>query len=805
MKTASPFLPGPLERATSRTRTARAPLTGVFARQVESNVPEAPLYAGPPAAPATLIRLPGHLVDAPFAASAVQVFGTFGDRRDTRVGLLLDLAANRDVARIELYGNLLLPPVEEGGRPVHNFGLPRAVAVAVCEDIRQETDLHGLDQLQLWPGRLHDVLHPRFATRDLRALWGWTPIPLPPTYGRFLVLLFEDLPLVWPRRGRDPEVGLDVQRLVIYPFVEDVDHRPHVEYAPVASRQLAFRAPSAYWARMGVAAPDPATHQSIGLDEPGEAVLLPGGLVGLGEIGPVVGPVGVYASDLVELDGRNRVLLTVQATCDEIPLVDGLRLAFRPGPGAKAPYPGPKVPELPDYLVAVLATTDVEAAWSADPDHPGWREVAAERLVRPGFRPAVVRFEEPVWARWFQLRARLVSPPGAEPGGVGRLVLAGLDVLRSRDFWLAPEADQDIRVDHVLLRLRGPRLLEDYAYVDGEHGVGLTLEAREGGGPFEAIRSFRSLVALLESTQPRVFANYRRADKPVQRLHEVTESRTRSTTAGAVDSTGDSEAFVKPEFNNTVVTRSGALTTHTDTPRGNLGGPPFTSLPTAPSPGVKTTRTFEFDVAALPPPAVDLGAVNPGQLVQVLQDWAAQVAAQGAPVSLGLGLNFGANLGASAILQAGGNVGVAGNVGVQAGGGVTRSRVEGSQGSVVESESWTRSAYTRQQTTSHTDSRGSHTTSAHDERDVVRHDRSEEVRRTGVEVRYAGVYEDLVLVAVPLGRVLRGPRRGRAALYRGSPAPPPDVVRLRVDHLPVGVRLDVEFRGQVLPLRQDGR
>jgi hypothetical protein len=77
----------------------------------------------------------------------------------------------------------------------------------------------------------------------------------------------------------------------------------------------------------------------------------------------------------------------------------------------------------------------------------------------------------------------------------------------------------------------------------------------------------------------------------------------------------------------------------------------------------------------------------------------------------------------------------------------------------------------------------------------VRRDLSSDVRRRGLEVRQGGRYEDLVLVSIPVGRVLSGappPPDG------GAP-PPPDEVRVRIGHLPPGVRLDVEFRGRVIP------
>ena len=200
-----PALPVALSRATSRTRTGRHPLSPVTVWRVTGQGDIRMLYAGPVQIPAMAPILPGS-VAYPFTAEAVQVMAWAGSG-DAIVVVMLDLGAEYDVARIELYGNLLLPPEEANGRPLYNFGVPRRVVVAVAEEATPYTDLHRQTWQHEWLGQSGFALGSRYETGDLRALWGWTPIHLPPTYGRYLTLVFTDLPLVLhdSRTGPSPE------------------------------------------------------------------------------------------------------------------------------------------------------------------------------------------------------------------------------------------------------------------------------------------------------------------------------------------------------------------------------------------------------------------------------------------------------------------------------------------------------------------------------------------------------------------------------------------------------------------------
>ena len=94
-------------------------------------------------------------------------------------------------------------------------------------------------------------------------------------------------------------------------------------------------------------------------------------------------------------------------------------------------------------------------------------------------------------------------------------------------------------------------------------------------------------------------------------------------------------------------------------------------------------------------------------------------------------------------------------------------------------------------------------TQTRDSRSVTRRDLSAEVRRRGVEIRQGGVYEDLILVTIPINRRLTGGYTTRPALGLQAPPRSLDCLRVRIEHLPPGVRMDVEFRGRTVP--KEGR
>jgi hypothetical protein len=637
----------------------------------------------------------------------------------------------------------------------------------------------------------------RWMTQDLRGLWGWTPIHLGPTFGRHLLLAFADFPEL-PAKYPAERWGMDLQRLVIYPFIESVDHHPHVEYSPVVARQSRYGAPSEYWLGVGLTVtPDPALHPSQTFDPGYNALYLPSSLCGLGTFSPSVGTVTIYASDLVSTDPKDHdsITLVLQATTDEVPLLSGLRLLFpdeRLLPEARAVL-----------MVAVHVTNDREAAFSPEARHPGWRIVVEERTYGSQIPVGLIEFESPTRARWVRITARMRAPPGVLLP-MARLVLRQIDLVRPRSWTLNPEPYEDLQVDQVSIRLRGPTLLDDYAFFDGRNSVGVTIEMRQEGGAYVTVRSFRTLLELMEETHHRIFGNQRRIDKPLQRYSEHTTATIDTTGFSDQTSKGQSTASVLPEFENRMVMRSGTVTDYVSRARNNLGAQRrFTSLPNTDATGLTTTRTYEVDIGALAPPQIDLSTASVDQISASLIGWAQTLVAQGMPVSLGVGGNLGGNLGGSAGVQGGVNLGFSINVGSQVGGGVTGSKVIGNQGSVTRSESLTLEAENTQNTTSsnHLDSTGH--SGIVDRREVERIDKSPEHRRPGVEVRYGGQIEDIVIVTIPIGRLFRG-----SALESTDSPPRPlsprDALRVRVDHLPPGLTMDVEFRGRVVPHEREG-
>lgn len=803
MSARQPRAAGELRLASSRTRTARKPLamptpitiTGVG---IAGNLLD--FHLGAPTHPAEHPAFPGHTVRYPFDDVALQLYLRL-KADQAKILLILDLGANVDLARIELYGNPLLPPIDDASGPTANFGVPRAIAVGVSEEPFELADLHRRIERGTFYGDLIDGWRRRWVSHDLRALWGWTPVHLGPCFGRHLLLLFDRLPQLAPLPDGTPTWGIDIQRIVFYPFLEDVDHRPHVEHSVVSSRVESFDTASGFWARHSVANPARDTHQSVLLDESREALLLPSALSGISSVSPYAEEVPIYGSDPMPLDPAkpSRVVLVTQSTADEDPLLEGVHLVFRP-PEQKGVYQGPKLPFHPDYLVRVHVTSDIEAAFSADPGHPSWRLVAEDRRVEPGkVNEATIRFAEPVRARWVRLTARPVPPEG-EPNDLALpFLLHRLDLIRCRSWQVTPELEEEIEIENVLIRLRGARLLDDYAYIDGDHGLGVTVEVREEGGAYAKVRSFRTLLHLIEETHHRIFANHRRIDKPVQRYREESIARTRNTGQGTQHIDGTSEARVEPEFGNFVSTRSGTVTDYVPRPRNNLGGPVFSSLPNQDTAGLDTKRSYDVDVDDIEPPSIDFNTMTPEGLVNEFVQWGGQIAQQGMPVSIGIGGNLGGSVGGSFGVQITGSGGLSATVGTQLGGGVTHSTVTGNQGSVARSESRTLSSFQKQETTTDTETQSSQDTRTRDRRDVTRRDLSKEVRKRGVEVRQGGVYEDLILVTIPVGRVLRGGWVKPSIYMQQVPPRSLDCLRVRVEHLPPGIRMDVEFRGRAIP------
>jgi hypothetical protein len=793
-----------LRLSTSRTETARYRLP----RPTPIHISATPAnslfdaYVGAPTLPPVNPAFPGATMNLPFAAEAIQFFIAF-TQPDPIVLLSLDLGANYDLARIELFGNPLLPPLSQNEKPAANFGLPSRIHVLVSEESFTASDLHNRDERGTFYSNPFIDWREVWSSDDFRALWGWNALHLNAAFGRYVTFLFAGLPQMLLPPGA-PGFGIDIQRIVFYPYLEDADHRPHVEHSVVSARVGEYAAPSDYWTALNEAAPAPATHQGVFFDQQRSALPLPCVLSGLQPISPAGEPAAVFVSHPVPADpGQdNRIYLITEATTDHEPLLEGVHLVFR-GPEEKGTYLGPKWPFFPNYLIRVHVTNDREAAYSSDRTHPSWRLAAAEESVAAErLNDVCIFFAEPIVARWVRLTVRPVAPDGADPSTRVGLQLHRLDLIRSQSWRVTPAEDEDIDIETVFIRLRGPRILDDYAYIEGSHGFGIFIDAQLEDGSIDTIRSFRNLLEVIEETHHRIFQNHRRADKPVQRYHEISDSDSISRSRLRQRSTGSQTARVQPGFNNTQVVRSGSITDYVLNPHDNLGDAAFDGLPDVSTAGVTTTRTYDIDLDGIDAPQLDLLSTDPGALFAAIVQWAGQVAAQGLPISLGIGGNFGVSGGIAAGGTASASGGVSVNAGTQVGGGVTKSKTRGNQGSVVRTENRTISAQQTQSLTGRNVMRSRQTAHAHDDRLVVRTDNSPEIRKNGLEIRYGGNYEDLVLITVPVSRRLRGGFRTRASaqLYmQGAPPVSREALRVRVDYLPPGVRMDVQFRGRAIP------
>jgi hypothetical protein len=787
--------------STSRTETARIPLAMPVPVYLLPTPVTALLdvYTGPPVFTPANAAFPGHTVQLPFADCGLQLQVMLADPKGM-VFLTVDLGSNRDLARIELYGNPLLSPVTGQEKPVHNFGVPRRIHVLTTEEEFFQADLHRQQQRGQFYSNPFVNWREVWSSQDVRALWAWTPIHLDAAFGRYLTFVFTGLPEIQQRDGT-PAFGVDLHRIVVFPYLEDVDHRPQVEHSIVSARVSNFSVHSDYWTRAGQPAPAPATHQSVFFDQAHDDLPLPCALNGIPAESPAAGTASMFVSHPVPADpsADNRIYVVTQATTDHEPLLEGVRLVFRP-PEGESKYQGPKLDFTPDYLIRVHVTSDREAAYSSDPAHRSWRLAAAEEAFNPDRQNEVfLFFAEPVAARWVRLTVRPSAPPPVPPGTPTVFFLHRLDLLRSQSWQLAPGPDEDIDVDTVFIRLRGPRILDDYAYIEGRAGFGITVEARGESGAYETLRSFRNLMEVIEETHHRIFSNHRRIEKPVQRYHEVTDSQSSARGWSTQRSLGSQTATVLPAYNNRQVIRSGTLTNYVRNPHNNLGDTPLAGLPDTNTTGVLTTRTYEGDLGDVPPPNVDLTTLDPAAVFNSIVDWVNALSAQGFPISLGVGGNIGFGGGPSVVVSATLSGGVSVNAGGQIGGGVTLSETRGDQGSVVRSETLTVESRQKQKIRAANFSRNRQRTRGHDDRTVLREDLSDEVREPGVEVRYGGEYEDLVLITIPVGRRFRGGFMPQSYTAPVQPAVSRESLRVRVDYLPPGVRMDVQFRGRSVP------
>jgi hypothetical protein len=437
-------------------------------------------------------------------------------------------------------------------------------------------------------------------------------------------------------------------------------------------------------------------------------------------------------------------------------------------------------------VVAVYTSDNPEAVWPGVTTHPSWSLAATETLHLRSSKIAQIEFPEPRHARYVRLDVRLVSTENSSPKGThARFVLGRLTLLRSRDFWIQTEPHEDLRVDLVLVRLMGEDLTEDYGFIDGRSGLSLTLEARQGKGPFQTLKSARTLLDLFENNQIRPFANARISERRKQTFTEhVTATQSGSQDSDTTTIT-DNNGTIIPGHTNITVTRSGSYNMHgseAQTMLMQLGGTPVGQFAPPVADRIKTVREFG-DSPSIPNPF----GQDPISTINDVLQYAAAIDQSGRPASIGLGVNTSLG-GAAGITFSGGS---SFSVSTQVGGGSTLSRVSGDQASGTLTQSEIAFQETNQRVVSMSKSQSTRQGTSDETRTIERTDHSEEQRGRSLAVKYGGVYEDILLVTWPVQRQLTAAGNG-------------DAIRVRVDHLPPGVRIDVEFRCVAIPLAETG-
>lgn len=145
-----------------------------------------------------------------------------------------------------------------------------------------------------------------------------------------MTFVFASPPPTDPGRDGEPRWGVDVQRIVFFPYLSDVDHRPHVEHSLVSVRVGGYTTPSEYWTAAGEPAPDPDRHQAVLYDSASDVLPLPCSLSGLVPVSPAGVRAELFVSHPVPAGpGRDHtVRLVTEATTDHTPLLDGVHLQF---------------------------------------------------------------------------------------------------------------------------------------------------------------------------------------------------------------------------------------------------------------------------------------------------------------------------------------------------------------------------------------------------------------------------------------------------------------------------------------------
>jgi hypothetical protein len=737
------------------------------------------------------------------------------------------------VTRVSLLGNLLFQPTYDDRGPLHNFGLPRTIRIFVPPSWRKPFSPENPPP------------HPRdwkllYENTDLRGFWGWTHLDFTPVRTAHLIFQFDHLPQlpdnILQERAQEADKlgvpwhfrGLSIERLGIHAYDNETNTSPEAKYTPVVSWHSKYEKQpqpfvSKYWS--GGYPPifpvEQAKHQSIYLDNSYVSEntlltfdLLPSALVGLptqyqSPGGPVIEGISstddgylylpYYSGDLI-LGGRDvSTSLVIQTSDVEPPAIRGLRI--------KVPFtsrPEQNYTNHPEADCIVYYTDDPEVAFSSNPDRTGWKEIM--RTEWGFYFGGVSESANFLWGQDLifphDYRARFYRLEYAFPEGdyspPKRLELSELSLLRSSYPSLVAYGDEVLQLDEVQLRLRGPNILDDYAYINGYHIMNLTLEVSRRGRPYEPILNLRNLLDVREKTRAQIIARQRATrsrkqvfeedhDAALQRAYSVIRQiMTRGSVAGDDEMTpfGNNSLLFEltEEQRQQARTRISELLRDIEgitTDRDMLVAPEvldlFKLLDTAGVPAIafrdfinsKNTSSF-WKLLRVPLPGKTLeitadGLIDRRSLTRALYSGVFEQLPS--RPSLSLSGSFGGQF------IGGGSLGVS----VQLDGGKSTSVSEGSQGQANETMTVT-----------------GETTRRVTRKDIV--EQTEWYDWKGQEIKVAGAAMDIVTIRVPVGIVLSPNQESTEK---------PDSFRVRVDLLPPGVKLDVKFIGTARPLDKE--
>lgn len=445
------------------------------------------------------------------------------------------------VSKVSFMGNLLLPPAYDDRGPLTNFGLPRGLKIYAVDD---------------WPA---DVWlpppHPRdwkllYSTRDFRGLWGWTPVTFHPAHCSHLIFVMNDLPLLYIESESKPSTypaitstckeheihGLSIQRLAVYEYEYGLNTGSEVAFSPATSWQRTYDSnnfSSRYWSARGINPVVQDEHQSIYREliekYKVDVDLLPSALVGYPSyhLRDVPGTLEYetreyYSGDVTHVSA-NETSLVLKVIEDEIPFVEGILLVEE----QPRRVDNNASTRNPDSWIRVYYTDDPDVAFSPNPQAEGW-VFLTEAPFYHAFDPYGLEIEFPyeVNARFYRL-VHVLDPNLAQPPR--RFELKRIALQRAHNRPLVACKDEILQLNHVLIRLQGESLVDDYGYLDGKEIMDLVFETSVSGQPFRPFLSLRNLLDIREQTRSQFIANARATRAFRQQFHERTRQGDRIT------------------------------------------------------------------------------------------------------------------------------------------------------------------------------------------------------------------------------------------------------------------------------------